>query len=390
MIAAPATLGLLGGGQLGRYFVLAAQQLGYRVVVVDPQPDCPAASVADVHLVAAYDDPAALVRLVAECAAVTTEFENVPADALRWLAAHRPVRPSAEAVGVCQNRLVEKRFLVEHGFPLAPFAAIARAADLEAAGDELFPGILKVIRHGYDGKGQVRVATRAEALTAFAELGGEACVLEALLPLEGEVSVVLARGADGEVQAYTPSENEHRHGILDVSIVPARLPAERLAEAQAIARAIAEKLDYVGTLAVEFFLVGGALKVNELAPRPHNSGHWTLDACTVSQFEQQVRALCGLPLGNPEAKQAAVMVNLLGDLWFDAQGAAREPDWAAIAAPDLTLHLYGKSDARPGRKMGHYTVLGDAVAPLRELAEACRAALAPESAAPAEQVQRAA
>ena len=185
MIAAPATLGLLGGGQLGRYFVLAAQQLGYRVVVVDPQPDCPAAGVADVHLVAAYDDPAALVRLVAECAAVTTEFENVPADALRWLAAHRPVRPSAEAVGVCQNRLVEKRFLVEHGFPLAPFAAIARATDLEAAGDELFPGILKVIRHGYDGKGQVRVATRAEALTAFAELGGEACVLEALLPLEG-------------------------------------------------------------------------------------------------------------------------------------------------------------------------------------------------------------
>ena len=199
-----------------------------------------------------------------------------------------------------------------------------------------------------------------------------------------------ARGADGEVQAYTPSENEHRHGILDVSIVPARLPAERLAEAQAIARAIAEKLDYVGTLAVEFFLVGGALKVNELAPRPHNSGHWTLDACAVSQFEQQVRALCGLPLGNPEAKQAAVMVNLLGDLWFDAQGTAREPDWTAIAAPDLTLHLYGKNDARPGRKMGHYTVLGDAVAPLRERAEACRAALAPESATPAAQVQRAA
>ena len=377
MIAAPATLGLLGGGQLGRYFVLAAQRLGYRVVVVDPQPDCPAASVADRHLIAAYDDPAALVRLVAECAAITTEFENVPADALRWLAAQRPVHPSAEAVAVCQNRRVEKEFLAAHGFPLAPFAAIARPADLEAADDALFPGILKVIRHGYDGKGQVRVRSRAEALDAFAQLGGEACVLEALLPLDGEVSVVLARGADGEVQAYTPSENEHRHGILDVSIVPARLPAERLAEAQAIARAIAEKLGYVGTLAVEFFLVDGQLKVNELAPRPHNSGHWTLDACAVSQFEQQVRALCGLPLGDPRAQHAAVMVNLLGDLWFDAQGSAREPDWAAIEAPDLKLHLYGKSDARPGRKMGHYTLLGDAAEPLRQRAERCRERLAP-------------
>ncbi len=196
MIAAPATLGLLGGGQLGRYFVLAAQRLGYRVVVVDPQPDCPAASVADRHLIAAYDDPAALVRLVAECAAITTEFENVPADALRWLAVQRPVHPSAEAVAVCQNRLVEKEFLVAHGFPLAPFAAIAHSADLEAAADALFPGILKVIRHGYDGKGQVRVRSRAEALDAFAQLGGEACVLEALLPLDGEVSVVLARGVD--------------------------------------------------------------------------------------------------------------------------------------------------------------------------------------------------
>ena len=377
MIAAPATLGLLGGGQLGRYFVLAAQRLGYRVMVVDPQPDCPAASVADAHLVAPYDDPAALARLAAECAAVSTEFENVPADALRFLAAHCPVRPSADAVAVCQNRLAEKRFLAAHGFPLAPFAAIASPADLEAADAALFPGILKVIRHGYDGKGQSRVRNRAEALAAFAGMGGEACVLEALLPLEGEVSVVLARGVDGEVRAFTPSENAHRNGILDVSIVPARLSAERLAEAQAIARAIAEKLTYVGTLAVEFFLVGGQLKVNELAPRPHNSGHWTLDACAVSQFEQQVRALCGLPLGDPQVHCAAVMVNLLGELWFDARGTQQEPVWEAIAAPDLRLHLYGKNDARPGRKMGHYTVLGSDLARLVPHAAALRAALIP-------------
>ena len=372
MIAAPATLGLLGGGQLGRYFIIAAQRLGYRVIVVDPQPDCPAASVADVHLINAYDDPAALERLAAECAAVTTEFENVPADALRFLATHCPVHPSADAVAVCQNRLVEKQFLAGNGFPLAAFASIAQAADLDAADDALFPGILKVIRHGYDGKGQTRVRTREEALTAFASMGGEVCVLEALLPLEAEVSVVLARSAGGEIRAFTPSENEHCNGILDVSIVPARLPADRLAEAQEIACRIAEKLGYIGTLAVEFFLVGGQLKVNELAPRPHNSGHWTLDACAVSQFEQQVRALCGLPLGNPQAHSAAVMINLLGDIWFDAKGDCHEPDWAAIAAPDLKLHLYGKTEARPGRKMGHFTVVGAALEPLLPRANAVR------------------
>ena len=375
MIAAPATLGLLGGGQLGRYFVVAAQKLGYRVMVVDPTPDCPAASVADVHLATAYDDPTALARLAAECAAVTTEFENVPAAALRFLAGHCPVHPSADAVAVCQNRLAEKQFLAGNGFPLAAFASITQAEDIANADASLFPGILKVIRHGYDGKGQARVRTREEAFAAFAGMGGEACVLESLLPLDGEVSVVLARSQDGEIRAFTPSENEHCNGILDVSIVPARLPAERLAEAQAIARRIAEKLGYIGTLAVEFFLVGGELKVNELAPRPHNSGHWTLDACAVSQFEQQVRALCGLPLGDPQAHSAAVMINLLGDLWFDAEGTSREPDWPSIAAPDLKLHLYGKSEARHGRKMGHFTVLGENPTQLVQRAEAARAKL---------------
>ena len=375
MIAAPATLGLLGGGQLGRYFTLAAQKLGYRVLVVDPQPDCPAATVADEHLVADYADPAALARLAAECAAVTTEFENVPAEALRHLAAHLPVRPSPAAVAICQNRLAEKRFLVEHAFPLAPFAAINQAEDIVAADDALFPGILKVVRHGYDGKGQARVKNRAEALAALATMKGEACVLERMLPLSAEVSVVLARGADDAICCYTPSENEHRNGILDISIVPARIGDKHLATAQDIACAIARRLDYVGTLAVEFFVVGDDLLVNELAPRPHNSGHWTLDACAVSQFEQQVRALCGLPLGDPQAHSAAVMVNLLGDLWFDARGKSREPDWAAIESAALTLHLYGKSDARPGRKMGHFTVLGSQVDHLVKAAETARATL---------------
>ena len=372
MIAAPATLGLLGGGQLGRYFTLAAQKLGYRVLVVDPQPDCPAAGVADEHLVADYADPAALARLAAECAAITTEFENVPADALRFLAAHCPVRPSAEAVAVCQNRLVEKQFLVTHGFPLAPFAAIASTADLESADEALYPGILKVVSQGYDGKGQARVRNRNEALAAFARMGGETCVLESLQPLSSEISVVLARGADDTIRCFTPSENIHCNGILDISIVPARIAAKHLAAAQDIACAIARRLDYVGTLAVEFFLVGECLLVNELAPRPHNSGHWTLDACTVNQFEQQVRALCGLPLGYPQAHSAAVMVNLLGDLWLDASGNTQEPAWATIDSPALKLHLYGKPDARPGRKMGHFTALGEDVEHLRRHAEQTR------------------
>ena len=381
MIAAPATLGLLGGGQLGRYFTLAAQKLGYRVLVVDPHPDCPAASVADEHLVAGYTDPAALARLAAKCAAVTTEFENVPADALHFLAAHCPVRPSAEAVAVCQNRLVEKQFLVTHGFPLAPFATIASTADLESADEALYPGILKVVRQGYDGKGQARVRNRNEALAAFARMGGETCALESLQPLSGEISVVLARGSDDTIRCYTPSENIHCNGILDISIVPARIAAKHLAAAQDIACAIACRLDYVGTLAVEFFLVGERLLVNELAPRPHNSGHWTLDACTVSQFEQQVRALCGLPLGDPQAKSAAVMINLLGDLWFNASGNTQEPAWAAIDSPALKLHLYGKPDARPGRKMGHFTALGKDVERLLRHAEQTRDILSGKRAA---------
>lgn len=357
-ILPPATLGILGGGQLGRFFVQAAQKLGYRVWVLDPDPDSPAGRIADRHLAAAYDDQVALDALTAHCAAITTEFENVPAPSLDYLARTVRVAPAAAAVAVCQDRIAEKAFLQQHGLPHGPYAVIRTAADIRAADSALFPGILKVARFGYDGKGQARVNTPDEALAAFHCNAGKACVLEALLPLDVEVSVVLARGENGQTECFPIAENSHRHGILDVSIVPARIPAALAADARQCALNIASALDYVGTLAVEFFVSGGRLCVNEMAPRPHNSGHYTLDACENSQYAQQVRVLCGLPPGDPSANCAAVMVNLLGDLWFDG-GALREPDWPALQAiPELRLHLYGKNQARPGRKMGHFTVLG--------------------------------
>jgi 5-(carboxyamino)imidazole ribonucleotide synthase len=354
IIKAPATLGLLGGGQLGRFFVQAAQKLGYRVEVLDPDPICPAGQVADSHLVAAYDDRAALDRLAAHCVAVTTEFENVPAPALEYLARSVRVRPSAAAVSVCQDRIVEKCFLRDHHLPHGPFAAIRTEQDLAGAPAKLFPGVLKIARFGYDGKGQFRVASPDEALAAWRSTGGKECVLEALLPLDCEVSVVLARDGRGAAECFPVAENSHRHGILDVSIVPARISAELARSARDCALRIAAALDFVGTLGVEFFVSHGEIYVNEMAPRPHNSGHYTLDATDVSQYEQQVRALCGLPLGKPALLSPAVMVNLLGDLWSDG-----EPDWSTLLRrPNLRLHLYGKREARPGRKMGHFTVLG--------------------------------
>lgn len=357
-ILPPANLGLLGGGQLGRFFVQAAQKLGYQVWVLDPDPDSPAGHIADRHLAAAYDDHSALDVLTANCAAITTEFENVPAPSLEYLARTVRVAPAAAAVAVCQDRITEKDFLHRHGLPHGPYAVIGSAADIEAADSALFPGILKVARLGYDGKGQSRVATRDEAVAAFQGNSEKSCVLEALLPLDAEVSVVLARSRDGQTECFPVAENSHRHGILDVSIVPARIPPSLAESARRCALQIATTLDYAGTLAVEFFVSGSKLYVNEMAPRPHNSGHYTLDACQTSQYAQQVRALCGLPLGDPSASSAAVMVNLLGDLWFDA-GEPREPDWPALhAIPELRLHLYGKREARPGRKMGHFTVLG--------------------------------
>lgn len=377
-IAAPAVLGMLGGGQLGRYFVGAAHELGYRVWVLDPDPSSPAGRIADRHLIAAYDDGGAIAELAAACAAVTTEFENVPAATLEQLADRTVVHPSAAAVAICQDRIAEKAFLSDSGVPVGPLAVLRDEGDLTAITDEeldaLLPGVLKAARLGYDGKAQIRVATRDEVERGFAELGSVPCVLERLLPLDRELSVVLARGVDGSIESFAVAENRHRDGILDISIAPAPIPDALAAEAVELAGRVAVALDYVGTLAVELFVSDGRLLVNELAPRPHNSGHLTLDATVTSQFEQQVRALCRLPLASGHAHSAAVMVNLLGDLWPDEGRTA--PRWPSILGdPALKLHLYGKAEARPGRKMGHLTVLAEDLDRALDAAMEARAAV---------------
>ncbi len=359
-IAPGATLGVVGGGQLGRMFAHAAQEGGYRVAVLDPDATSPAGAVADEHLRAAYLDADALSRLAANCAAITTEFENVPADALRSLARRRPVAPGADAVAICQDRAAEKAAFVRAGVACAPHAVLNVAADLEGVDADLLPGILKTSRLGYDGKGQRRVADRAELAHAFAELGGVACVLEKRLPLVAEISVIVARSASGEIVALPVQENLHRDGILAVTRVPAQaVVAATAAEAIALARRIAEAVAYVGVLCVEFFVLDGpTLVANEMAPRPHNSGHYSIDACDLSQFDLQVRAMTGAPLVAPRLHSPAVMLNLLGDLWFaGASREASEPPWPRVLAlPGAHLHLYGKREARPGRKMGHLTL----------------------------------
>lgn len=369
-------LGMLGGGQLGRMFTLAAHSMGYRVTVLDPDPLSPAGSIADVHIKAAYQDHEALQQLADTCVAVTTEFENVPAESLRWLASHCTVRPAGNAVAVAQDRVREKDFFARTcGLGVAPYAVIEKAADLDQAGAALFPGILKRARFGYDGKGQARVASVAEAKAAYTAMGGETCVLEKRVDLQCEISAVVARGADGRGLGFPVSENEHRNGILDVTLVPARVKPELAQQAEHWALTIAEKLDYCGVLAVEFFVTSsGELLVNEMAPRPHNSGHYTIDACVTSQFEQQVRALCGLPLGETHLLRPVVMVNLLGEAWQHG-----EPAWGRVfAQPAAKLHLYGKHEARAGRKMGHFTVLDDNIDNALKNARALRAAFYPD------------
>lgn len=372
MIEPGAFLGLLGGGQLGRMFTMAAQSMGYRVMVLDPGANSPAGSVADEHIAADYLDAEGLKTLAARCAAVTTEFENVPAQSLRFLAQHCRVSPAADSVAVAQDRILEKAFLVAAGLETAPYKVVRGADDLRSGVGHLLPGILKRSRLGYDGKGQARVHSIEEALAAFERLGNEDCVLEKMLPLESEVSCVVARGFDGITATWPVAENHHAGGILDVSIVPARVSAALAAQVRDAAIAVAEKLDYRGVLCVEFFvLVGGRLLANEIAPRPHNSGHYTIDACVTSQFEQQARVLCGMPLGDTSLHSPAVMVNVLGDLW--AQG---EPHWRHVLChPRAKLHLYGKDAARAGRKMGHYTVLGDKVETALAVALSARHAL---------------
>ena len=354
-----ATLGVLGGGQLGRMFAYAARILGYHVVVLDPDPHSPAAQFADAHLCAGYDDQAALLELGKRCAAITTEFENVPARSLELLATLSTVRPAAAAVAIAQDRITEKSYLAGQGFPVTPFVVVRTEQELhEALNNISVPALLKRSRLGYDGKGQVPVTNREHAITAFHTLGDEACVLEQRVSLEKEISVIVARGADGETVCFPVAENQHQNGILDISIVPARISAALAKQAADMAIKLSERLKYCGVLAVEFFvLADDRLLINEIAPRPHNSGHATLDACVTSQFEQQVRTLCGLPLGSTRLLSPAVMVNLLGDLWADG-----EPHWEKLLQhKQVKLHLYGKGEPRPGRKMGHFTCLDESV-----------------------------
>ena len=365
------TLGVMGGGQLGRMFVPAAQQLGFRTAVLDPDATSPAGLVAHAHVQAEYLDEAGLQALADTADAITTEFENVPAEALRRLAERRPVAPSGDAVAVCQDRAAEKAHFVGCGVPVAPHAVIADEAALAAVSDDLLPGILKTARMGYDGKGQIRVADRAALEAGWAELGRVTCVLEKRLPLAFEVSVIVARGRDGRVVAFPLQQNLHRDGILAVTTVPAPAGTPALeAEAIGCAARIAADLGYVGVLCIEFFILeDGSLVANEMAPRPHNSGHHTIDSCDLSQFDLQVRAMAGLPLAKPQLHSPTVMLNLLGDLWFDAADAERTPDWAAVLAlPGANLHLYGKESARRGRKMGHLTITGATPAAARETA----------------------
>jgi 5-(carboxyamino)imidazole ribonucleotide synthase len=356
-----AWLGLLGGGQLGRMFCMAAQSLGYKVAVLDPDGESPAGSVADRHIVADYLDPHGLATMRELCRGATTEFENVPAAALEFLARDLRVTPGAASVAIAQDRISEKTFIAGHGFPVAPFTILREPADVSRVDADLLPGIVKSARFGYDGKGQTRVRTRDDVANAFAAMDGNACVLERMIDLAGELSVIVARDDDGSVATWPVAENHHRDGILDVSIVPARVEAEVAREAAAMATALAGALDYRGVLCVELFIArGNGLLVNEMAPRPHNSGHYTIDACVTSQFEQQARVLAALPMGDTRQHTPAVMLNLLGDIWFTGPGTSpREPDWTRVLAhPQAKLHLYGKREPRRGRKMGHVTCLG--------------------------------
>lgn len=359
-----ATIGVLGGGQLGRMFVVAARTMGYKTVVLDSDKNSPAGLIADHHICAGYEDAAGLQQMAELCDAVTTEFENVPATSLRKLAETCFVSPSAEAVEIAQNRGREKNYALQAGLETTPFKTILSADDIQSAVTTTgFPAILKLSSLGYDGKGQAIVRSAEEVETKFKEFGSVECVLEKMLDLKQEVSVILGRNAEGDVAVFPVSENVHVNGILHTSTVPANASTDITEQARELAKALADSMDYVGILAVEFFITeDDCLIFNEMAPRPHNSGHYTLDATVTSQYEQQVRCLCGLPVGDPAQTSPVVMVNLLGDLW--------PIDWMNLLSEDgLKLHLYGKEEARPGRKMGHYNVLAESIDEATEIAE---------------------
>lgn len=360
----PDTLGVIGGGQLGAFFVRAAKSLGFRTMVLEPDPHSPAGAIADIHLIAAYDDATSLQQMAETCRGVTIEFENAPTTSLQFLAQHTIVQPAADAVAITQDRRREKLFCVSIGLATAPFAVIESADDISSL-DITFPAILKTAQLGYDGKGQRRVTTTEQVRDAWYGFGCVPCVLEQIVPLQAELSVIVARNREGDTVAFAPTLNVHVNGILDASTAPLTIrqldqhgilkPSDLLAEAQNAARHIAQQLNYVGVLGIEFFIASDCLLVNELAPRPHNSGHWTIDATLCSQFEQQVRILAGLPLGDTAMIRPAVaMVNLLGEHWpLGEQYAALE----SLGHHEY-LYPYGKQQARPGRKMGHITVCG--------------------------------
>jgi 5-(carboxyamino)imidazole ribonucleotide synthase len=377
----PATLGVMGGGQLGRMFIQEAQRMGYFTAVLDPDPVSPAGLISHHHIQTAYLDEQGLAQLMQRCAAITTEFENVPAPALHTLGAHRPVAPAADAVAIAQDRAKEKAHFTRCGVACAPYAVIDTPEQLAAVADDLLPGILKTARMGYDGKGQVRVRTREELAQAWADLKQVPCVLEKMLPLKTECSVIVARGWDGQMVNLPVQRNLHRDGILAVTeVFQGNLPAALAQQAVEATKSIASGLQYVGVLCVEFFVLqDDTLVVNEMAPRPHNSGHYSQDACDVSQFELQVRTLAGLPLTQPRQHSPSLMLNLLGDVWIAAKG---NPPWAQVLAlPGTHLHLYGKLDAKAGRKMGHLNITGSTLAQVRETAQqACALLGLPEPA----------
>lgn len=370
-----AAIGVLGSGQLGRMFAIAARRMGYRVHTLSPDSDTPTGQVADVEIKASYEDLDAVKKFAKNVSVVTYEFENIPFETSKAAEAVTPVRPNGEALHIIQNRLREKTFLNKEGFPVTPYKAVSSPAEAQEAAKSLgTPAILKTAGFGYDGKGQIRVSKPEEAAAAFTKLGVSEAILEAFVDYETEFSVVAARGLLGEFSHYGLIQNDHKNAILDVSVVPSALPDSVSKHALEVARGILDKLQIVGVLCVEFFLTRkGQVWVNELAPRPHNSGHLTVDACLTSQFEQQLRAVCGLPLGSTQLLRPAAMANLLGDLWSKG-----EPRWrAALQDPDVKLHLYGKAEARPGRKMGHLTALAHSAADARSKVLAARQVLLP-------------
>ena len=366
-------IGIVGGGQLGRMFAIAARRMGYRVHTFSPDEDSPTGQVADLEVAASYEDLDALRAFAGGVDVVTFEFENVPIDAIDAMEEHAPIRPSGVALHTAQQRTREKKFLADRGVPMAPFATAATLDELWDAVTRVgTPAVIKTAAFGYDGKGQHKVATPADVEHVWTAIGHQAAVVEKFISLQAEVSIIAARGVDGEVVAFPPFENRHRNHILDLTTVPAAVPPSVGKRAVEITRTILEELQYIGVLCVEFFLsTDGELLVNELAPRPHNSGHLTFDAATTSQFEQQLRAICGLPLGSTELVRPAAMANLLGDLWVDG-----EPNWAAaMRLPDVKLHVYGKDGPRPGRKMGHLTALGNTAQEAQDRVIAARDAL---------------